>query len=171
MGEKGKGAVFAIAELSLGAGRIGICPMPGRTGRYGADLATILAWGPDMVLTMTTGIELEASGADSLAEDMAQAGIDWRHLPITDFGAPGNGTAAEWPAVSAAARALLARGGRVLAHCYGGCGRSGMALLRLMVDSGEAPDDALARLRAVRPCAVETGGQMAWATGVQMAVE
>ena len=51
----------------------------------------------------------------------------------------------------------------MLVHCRGGCGRSGMAVLRLMVEAGEAPEEALARLRAVRPCAVETEAQMDWA--------
>ena len=38
-----------------------------------------------------------------------------------------------------------------------------MVVLRLMVDSGEAAEAALDRLRAARPCAVETDAQMAWA--------
>ncbi len=38
-----------------------------------------------------------------------------------------------------------------------------MAVLRLMVEVGEAPEAALARLRAVRPCAVETEAQRDWA--------
>ena len=48
-------------------------------------------------------------------------------------------------------------------HCFGGCGRSGMAALRLMVEAGEDADEALERLRAVRPCAVETDAQLRWA--------
>ena len=39
-----------------------------------------------------------------------------------------------------------------------------MAVLRLMIEAGEAPEVALPRLRAVRPCAVETEAQMTWAT-------
>jgi protein-tyrosine phosphatase len=58
---------------------------------------------------------------------------------------------------------VLARGGSVLMHCYGGRGRSGMALTRLMVESGETPAAALARLRQVLPEAVETAAQAAWA--------
>ena len=38
-----------------------------------------------------------------------------------------------------------------------------MALLRLMAEAGEDVDMALARLRSVRPCAVETTAQQAWA--------
>ena len=45
----------------------------------------------------------------------------------------------------------------------GGCGRSGMAVLRLMIEAGEDAETALARLRTIRPCAIETDAQMAWA--------
>jgi protein-tyrosine phosphatase len=57
----------------------------------------------------------------------------------------------------------LRSGGRVLVHCFGGCGRSGMAALRLMVAAGEGPESALHRLRASRACAVETEAQRLWA--------
>jgi len=155
--------VFAIADLPLGPGRLGICPLPGRTGDYAGDLGAILAWHPSMVVTMTTEIEMESGGAEGLPADLAAEGIAWRHLPITDFRAPCGQVQAAWPAFSTEARGILARGGRVLLHCYGGCGRSGMAVLRLMVEAGELADHALARLRDARPCAVETAAQMAWA--------
>ena len=61
--------------------------------------------------------------------------------------------------------AALRGGGRVLIHCRAGRGRSGMIALRLMIAGGERPVAALKRLRAVQPEAVETPGQMNWATG------
>ena len=137
--------------------------MPGRGGDYFADLNVVLGWGPDLVLTMTTERELKHAGADVFGADLEAAGVRWWHLPIADFGAPPPETAALWPDVSREAHEALAVGGRVLAHCYGGCGRSGMALLRLMVEAGEAPEQALKRLRDVRPCAVEMPTQQAWA--------
>lgn len=156
---------FHIADLPLLKGIIGICPMPGRSGAYEADLGALLRWSPDLVLTMTTAAELAARDAGSLPRDLALHQIAWLHLPVADFGTPPPETAALWPAASAGARQVLQAGGRVLAHCMGGCGRSGMALLRLMVDAGEDPDSALSRLRAARPCAVETAAQALWATG------
>lgn len=154
---------YRIAELPLGGGYLGIAPMPGRRGYFASDLNQILRWGAGMVLTMTTAEELERCGSGDLGNELRTAGVDWRHLPIADFGAPPPEIDALWPEVSAEARRLLDRGGKVLAHCYGGCGRSGMALLRLMVEAGEDVDTALKRLRAERPCAVETDGQRAWA--------
>ena len=153
---------FAIADLPLGAGRLGICRMPGRAGDYAGDLGAVLGWGPALVLTMTGQDELERCGAAGLSRDLAAAGIAWRHLPVQDFGANSPGLLQGWPGASAQAHAVLTGGGRVLAHCMGGCGRSGMALLRLMVEAGEAADAGLERLRAVRPCAVETEEQRAW---------
>lgn len=155
---------FLIASLPLLSGEIGICPMPGRSGFYQADFGAIVKWSPDLVLTMTPAEELHGKGAASLPEDLALHGIGWQHLPIPDFGTPPEQVQTLWPATSDSARQILASGGRVLAHCMGGCGRSGMALMRLMVESGEAPDQALARLRQTRPCAVETPDQIAWAS-------
>ncbi len=153
---------FTIAEVAVGAGRIGLCPMPGRCGGYAGDLGAVLAWAPVLVLTMTTSEELERQGAGALPRDLAAAGIAWHHLALADFGASSAALALGWAGVGAEAATVLAPGGRVLAHCMGGCGRSGMAMMRLMVEAGEVPEAALARLRAARPCAVETEEQQAW---------
>ncbi len=154
---------LTIATLPLGGGLLGICPMPGREGAYAADLADLRAFGPALVISMTPAEEMAARGAGSLPDDLARAGIVWRNLPVTDFGVPDARTDRLWPEAGALARGVLAAGGRVLVHCMGGCGRSGMAALRLMVEAGETPDAALNRLRASRPCAVETDEQFKWA--------
>ncbi len=112
---------------------------------------------------MTSLHELQEAGAETIGDDLARHGIVWRHLPVPDFGAPPEETARQWPDAAAEAHAILDAGGRVLTHCYGGCGRSGMASLRLLIERGEAPDAALQRLRTARPCAVETDGQFRWA--------
>ena len=150
---------FAIAELEAGGGVLGICPLPGRFRDYGTDLAAVLDWRPDAVLSLTTAPEMARHGAGRLGQDLAARGVAWHGLPVPDFGVPPPEIVAVWPDLLP----LLSGGGRVLGHCYGGCGRSGMALLRLMVAAGEPGPQALARLRAVRPCAVETEEQRLWA--------
>lgn len=162
-GKKGSVTVFQIVQLTLGAGRAALCPLPGRSGDYAGDLAAILGWHPGLVVSLVTDLELEAGDAEGLGADLAAQGIAWRHLPVMDFRAPCATTAALWPAVAAEASAVVAAGGGVLFHCYHGCGRSGMALARLMVECGESPHDAIARLRLAKPAAVETAAQAAWA--------
>jgi len=154
---------WSVSELPLGKGWLGIAPIPGRTADYLVDFATLLRWEPTLVLTMTTLREMTRVGAEDIGNDLEAAGVMWRHLPIADFGAPEDDTNALWPEVSKLAQDHLQSGGKVLAHCFGGCGRSGMALMRLMVEAGEDADPALERLRDVRPCAVEAEEQRAWA--------
>ncbi|WP_323780578.1 protein-tyrosine phosphatase family protein [Thalassovita sp.] len=154
---------LVLNALTIGDGILAICPMPGRGGGYAQDLEHLREWAPSMVITLTTLAELVAEGAERLGADMVESGCRWVHLPVADFGVPGQEFAAHWPEVSHAALAALNGGGRIVIHCKGGCGRSGMVALRLMVEAGEEGMTALARLRAARPCAVETEAQMAWA--------
>jgi protein-tyrosine phosphatase len=154
---------FAIHVVPMaGGGDIGLCRMPGRAGDLAADLDVIAAWRPRVVVSLTDEVEL-AAHAGMLRERLARSCIPHRHFPIKDYGVPtADGPA--WSGFASGLHAVLDDGGRVLVHCMGGCGRSGMIALRLMVEQGEVSRDALARLREVRPCAVETEAQMAWAT-------
>jgi len=154
---------LVIHALYVGGGTLALAPMPGAGGDYAADMAHLRDWRPALVISLTTETEMAAAGAGGLAIDVQVSGARWMGVPVADYGVPEPAQAAGWAKASAAARAALAGGGRVLVHCKGGCGRSGMAVLRLMVEAGEAPGAALARLRALRPCAVETEAQMAWA--------
>lgn len=152
-----------MAVLAVGGGEVSIGACAGRGGDFAQELAALLDWGPDLVVSMPTLAEMEHVGAGGLPQALVQAGVGWRHCPVADYGVPGTA----WPEVAEAARAVLARGGRVHVHCMAGCGRSGAAVLRLMVEAGEAAEAALLRLRAVRPCAVETAAQFEWAAGVE----
>ena len=145
--------MFSISDLATGGGVLGLCPLP-----QVADVAALRDWRADLVLTLVEAAE-SAALSPGLGAALAAAGIAQRHFPIADYGVPVGG----WAAVSADLHARLAQGARIVVHCRGGCGRTGMIALRLMVEAGEAPQAALTRLRAVRPCAVETEAQGIWA--------
>ena len=44
-------------------------------------------------------------------------------------------------------------------HCYGGCGRTGTMLALYLVHTGYSGEEALKKIRIVRPCSVETEEQ------------
>lgn len=136
---------FGIFALAVGGGTLALCPLPV------GHLDAVQAWRPDLIVSMCESHEMPAG---------LWTGFALRHLPVVDYGVP---VGDAWDAAEAEVLGLLRRGGRVLVHCKGGCGRSGMAVLRVMVQAGEG--EALARLRAIRPCAVETAAQMEWALG------
>ncbi|MGR3679296.1 MAG: protein-tyrosine phosphatase family protein [Paracoccaceae bacterium] len=154
-----------IHAIQVADGILAITQLPGASGEYRTDLRHICDWKPGLVISMTTTAEMEAAGAASLGQDVQRAASRWVHLPLEDFTAPDTEILNQWPEVSHMVRKALVGGGRVLVHCKGGCGRSGMVALRLMIECGEAPAQALARLRSIRPCAVETDAQIGWASG------
>ena len=154
---------FVIYALPVDLGILALAPQPGGGGRYNDDLAHLRDWRPALVMSLTTRLEMAAAGATGLGQELRDMGTRWIHLPIPDFGIPDPGIEERWHTASNAALAALRGGGRVLIHCRGGCGRSGMAVLRLMIEAGEDPDSALTRLRAIRPCAIETDAQLDWA--------
>ena len=150
---------LTIAELAVGQGVLGISPCPGRAGFYEADVIAIRHWQPALVVSFLSHEELDRV-CPRLGFDLNDADIAWAHLPTADYDTPGDG----WDALAIAVQSELADGHKVLLHCMGGCGRSGTAALRLMIEAGEAPEPALNRLRQVRPCAVETPEQFLWAS-------
>lgn len=160
-------SAMIIHALPVAGGILAICPLPGLFGDYQDDLEHLREWQPALVLTLTTRTEMVAEGAESLGQDMQDRGSRWFHLPIADMGTPDPDVTKQWKTVSHIALAALRGGGRVLVHCKGGCGRSGMIALRLMIEAGEDAASALNRLRHVRPCAIETEAQMEWAIRVQ----
>ena len=154
---------FVIHALPVAGGILAIAPVPGCDGAYAEDLEHLSDWKPALVISMTTEAEMAERDAADLGAHLQDAGTRWAHLPLADFSCPGPEMEEAWHETSRTALAALQGGGRVLIHCRGGCGRSGMAALRLMIEAGEEPATALGRLRSVRPCAVETEAQMAWA--------
>lgn len=155
---------MVIYALQVGGGTLALSPLPGRYGDYETDLDLIASWAPGLVLSMTTDVEMLQHGAQMFGADIQGRACRWTHLPIEDFSTPSPDILSKWPDASASARQALSGGGRVLVHCKGGCGRSGMIALRLMIECGEKPRDALERLRTVRPCAIETDEQLQWAS-------
>ncbi len=156
---------LSIATVSLeNGGRLGICRLPGLSGDLASDVRAIVDWKPRIVVSMTEQAEMDRYGSGNLAALLAGASIEWRPLPIRDYGEPQGSSRDAWPGLAARLHEVLDDGGAILLHCRGGQGRSGMIALRLLVERGEDTSGALARLRSARPHAVETDAQWGWAS-------
>lgn len=141
------------------AGTLGLCKQPATD----ADFALITGWDPRIVITLTGENEFPEIGV-SLPQRFLEAGFDWLHLPVIDFGVPAAKDNPLWHEHLAQMLDVLCASGKILIHCKGGNGRSGMLLLKLLIMQGEDSIAALSRLRAVRAGAVETDAQNLWAT-------
>jgi protein-tyrosine phosphatase len=119
----------------------------GGAGQWYSALLALAAGRPLFVLNLRDEPDPEVEGIRAR----------FLHVPVPDFGVPSRDDAARALAfldVAAAARGLA------VIHCRAGCGRTGTVLaLYLRHRYGISGDEALARLRGVDPCFVETAEQ------------
>lgn len=159
-----------IAALAVpGGGSLGLTFCPGKCGPslFGhmwqrdldADLDVIHKWGARVVVTLVEGFELEALQVAALGQAVASRGMRWLHLPIVDVGVPSSAFERAWREELPVLLATLEQGGKVLVHCKGGLGRAGMVAAFLLIETGDPPEAAIRKVRAVRPGAIETTAQ------------
>jgi len=88
---------------------------------------------------------------------LKQFGLTEVHLPVADFTAP---SPAQLAACIEAIEQVLDDGRKVAVHCGGGLGRTGTLLACYLVWRGMSADDAIERVRSVRPGSIETRQQV-----------
>jgi ADP-ribosyl-[dinitrogen reductase] hydrolase len=168
---------IASVQPFSGMGRIGLTLCPGKvqphaaTGAWARDLAldlnAITAWGAVAVATLVEDHELRSLKVPALGAELTRRHVDWLHLPIPDAGLPTAAFEVRWAQVGGGLRARLRDGFSVLVHCKGGLGRAGTVAGRLLVELGVDPAEAVRRVRAVRPGAIETEAQLDYVLGLQ----
>ena len=123
-----------------------------------ADFAAIAYWGADLILSLMEPHEFAQLGVPEFARRIP-AGVAHIVLPIVDGGVPSGTWERAWMKEGPRLRERLALGGRILIHCRGGLGRTGIVAARLLVEFGEEPAVAMRRVRAARPDAIENRRQ------------
>ena len=172
---------IASVEIEQGFGRNGITFCPGKkqpaamTGGWkrdlGLDLDAVSKFGTAALITLVEQHEIDDLQVSSIGEETLRRHMQWLHLPIRDVSVPGPDFEAAWQVHGPGLRARLRDGFNVVVHCKGGLGRAGTIAARLLVELGIEPDEAVARVRAKRPGAIETPAQALYVQGLQAAVE
>jgi protein-tyrosine phosphatase len=161
---------LSISVLELpNPGLIGITPCPGRNHKdklggiwrrnLQQDLAQIVEWGADSVLTLLESKDFERLGVPNIIEEMQVAGLRCYHLPIPDMDVPGVKFDMAWEKDGETILQSLRQGGKIIIHCAAGLGRSGMIAAKILCAFGETPKTAISAVRKIRPGAIETEQQ------------
>jgi protein-tyrosine phosphatase len=136
---------------------LGITALPGR-GDLGRslpeDLLALYAERLTHIVPLITDQELLDYGVEGLFSAYQQAGWGVHRLPIPDMGVC---SLEEMAGLVAWLEERLAAGDRVLIHCVGGLGRSGMAVACYLASRGLSAQAAIDAVRRARsPHAIET---------------
>lgn len=152
------------------SGSLGITHCPGRnridsTGyrwqrNLRDDLRDLVAWGAGTVLTLVEDDEFARLGVPEFATEIGETGLVWYHMAIPDRSTPGRTFDEAWTRDGTRIIRSLRAGERLLVHCAGGLGRSGMVAAKLLAALGAPASHAVAAVRRARPGAIETDGQL-----------
>jgi ADP-ribosyl-[dinitrogen reductase] hydrolase len=159
-----------------GGGRIGMTFCPGKQDPYALsgpwlrdldmDLDAIRDWGATAHVCLLEEHELKLLNVTGLPAGARERGLAWLHLPIRDVDIPDERFEQRWPEAGADLRGRLRNGESILVHCRGGLGRTGIVACRLLIELGETPERALARVREARPGTVENHRQERYVLGL-----
>lgn len=166
-----------IDPLAVGGGLLGLTFCPGKRANslygppwdrdLGADLDAVRDWGAHLIITLMEQFELDRFRVPDLPERAAERGIGWTHLPIIDGDVPRDPFLSVWPSARADLLRRLDAGERILIHCRGGLGRTGVLAAMLLMEHGAGPAEAIARVRAAREDTVENEQQERFLTTYQ----
>lgn len=125
------------------------------------DLQAILAFPAIALVTLMEMGELDWAGPalPELGAAVAAHGMRHFYLPIVDCDIPDMTWERRWQSDGPELHALLQTGHNIVFHCRGGRGRAGLAVTRMLIELGEDPAKAMARVRTARPGAIETSAQ------------
>lgn len=164
-------APLRVDFVEVPSGRLGMTFAPGKvqadalSGAWARDLEVDVArlhdvYGCQMLISVLESHELQSLSIAELASVLGRRGIRWLHVPVVDGGVPSD--VSTWTAALRRTQAALRDGQTVVVHCKGGLGRTGTFVASLLATSGVPEEEAVARVRAVRPGAIENARQEAF---------
>ncbi|PJK02179.1 hypothetical protein CO615_03095 [Lysobacteraceae bacterium NML75-0749] len=92
-------------------------------------------------------------------QELRDAGIEFRHVPMPDMSAPSFDQALE---ICRLAESLISNNQGIVLHCRGGLGRTGTCLASILIWHGETAENAINIIRTHEPKAIQSRSQVAF---------
>lgn len=168
---------LAAADVGLPGG-IGLTLDPGKEDRSrpwdrGGDAALLQLrqhYKADRLVSLLEAHERDISGIQKLQAHSEQHGTFSRRIPTTDLSAPRADSMTTFLELVDGIIDDVSAGRTVVIYSRGGQDRSGLVAASCLVALGHEPGEAIRRVRAGRPAAVETEDQEDWVFAVARAL-
>lgn len=130
---------------------VGGMAFPGTGDRLEEVLTFLQNEGVDVVVSLTETAPITPEAA-------ARHDLGVVHIPVVDFSPP---SITQIRAFVALVRKVQSRRGALVVHCGAGLGRTGTMLGAWLIAGGMSADQAIAKIRELRPGSIETPAQEA----------
>ncbi len=148
-------------QLDLTTGSLILTPCPGTKD---ADLSTSLqqlkSQGAVAVVTALDDHELAEKQVSALGDLVGQLGMKWFQIEIEDDCAPDQFFAAKWQQINDELHGVLNQGGKVVLHCMGGSGRTGILAAHILLEKGWTLPKVIEEIQTLRPNAFQKPSQL-----------
>lgn len=159
--------IWQLNLLDNGAALI-LTPCPGTKGvGLETSLAELVAEGASAIVTALEIDEMEKAGVAELPKKAEQLGLTWFHQPIEDDEAPDEHFDSRWQKASPKVHEILDQGGKVVLHCMGGSGRTGLLAAHILLEMGWDLERIKSEVQTLRPGAFTKPVQIAYIEQVQ----
>lgn len=139
-------------ELPVESGALILTPCPGTKDLSLLEsLQQLKAQGAVAVVTAINEEEMASKGVEQLGELVQELGMKWFHIVIEDDEAPDATFMAKWQASQSELHQAIANGDKVVMHCMGGSGRTGLLSAHLLLERGWELQDIIRDIQALRP--------------------
>ncbi|USH05392.1 cyclin-dependent kinase inhibitor 3 family protein [Grimontia kaedaensis] len=139
-------------ELPVESGALILTPCPGtKEISLLESLQQLKAQGATAVVTAINEEEMVSKGVEQLGELVQELGMEWFHIVIEDDEAPDATFMAKWEASQSELHEAIANGDKVVMHCMGGSGRTGLLAAHLLLERGWELEDIIRDVQALRP--------------------
>ncbi|WP_413285574.1 phosphatase [Vibrio sp. MA40-2] len=129
-----------------------LTPCPGtKQLELEASLQQFKDSGAKAIVTALEIEEMEKAGVATLPALAEKVGLSWFHLPIEDDQVPGKQFMVDWQVISPQLHDVLKSGDKVVLHCMGGSGRTGLLAAHLLLELGWDLSRIKTEVQALRP--------------------
>ena len=91
---------------------------------------------------------------------VGQLGMKWFQIEIEDDCAPDQVFTAKWQQINDELHGVLNQGGKVVLHCMGGSGRTGILAAHILLEKGWALPKVIEEIQTLRPNAFQKPSQL-----------